>query len=83
MLFLNGYYFTRVLAGMIFRSVGRWLYPALAATLFAIHMYVTFVRMKPGLNALGKALEPPLLVGGACIVFACALGGNWLLRGRS
>lgn len=79
-LFLHGYYLTRVLVGIVLRGGSRWFYPAIASTLFAIHMYVVYVRLKPDMSSLGQAVGPPFIVGGACIVFACALGGNWLLR---
>src|SRR5689334_364781 len=36
-----------------------YVYPAIASALFAIHMYATFVGMKPGLNAFGTAMGPP------------------------
>jgi hypothetical protein len=80
MLFLHGYYVTRIVAGIIARKAGRMVYPAIASALFVIHMYVTFVRMKPGLNAFGTAIGPPFIVGGACFVFPCAVAGDWLLR---
>jgi hypothetical protein len=78
-LFLHWYYLTRALA-VVVRSIRPQLYPLIAATLFVIHMHVVFVRLKPDMSSLGKAKELPFLAGGACIVFACAFGGNWLLR---
>lgn len=78
-LFLHGYYLTRVLAGVVVRGRRSWAYPALAALLFLIHTHVVFVRLGPDMSALGKAEELPFLAGGVCIVFACALAGNWLL----
>jgi hypothetical protein len=79
-LFLHGYYLTTALAGVVWRSRRMWLYPAIAATLFVIHAHVVFFRLKPDLSSSGRATEPPFLIGEACIVFAYALGGNWLLR---
>ena len=79
-LFLHGYYLTTALAGVVWRSQKLWLYPAIAATLFGIHTHIVFFRLKPDLSSSGRAAEFPFLAGGACIVFACALGGNWLLR---
>ncbi len=79
-LFLHGYYFTRILAGVVGRNGRIWFYPAIAAILFLIHMYVVFARLKPDMSSLGKATQAPFLVGGAGIVFACAHCGNWLLR---
>src|SRR5262245_35826461 len=40
-LFLNGYYLTRALAGVAWRSRSRWVYPLLAAAVFLVH--VSFV----------------------------------------
>jgi hypothetical protein len=79
-LFLHGYYLTTALAGVVWRSQKLWLYPVTAATLFVIHTHIVFFRLKPDLSSSGRAAELPFLVGGACIVFACALAGNWLLR---
>ncbi len=78
-LFFHWYYLTRVLAAS-FRRIKPALYPAVAATLFVIHMHVAFVRLKPDMSSFGKELELPFLVGGAAIVFACALTGNWFLQ---
>ena len=78
-LFLHWYYLTRALAAVV-RNIRPQLYPLIAATLFVIHMQVAFVRLKPDMSSLGKAKELPFLAGGAGIVFACAIGGNWLLR---
>ena len=79
-LFLHGYYLTTALFGVVWRSQRSWVYPAIAATLFAIHMHIVFVRGKRDLTALARASELPFLVGGGCIVFACAFAGNWFLR---
>jgi hypothetical protein len=79
-LFLHGYYVTRVLAGVVLRRGNRWLYPAIVSTLFAAHTYVVFVRLKPDMSALGNAVGPPFIAGGVCVVFACAVVGDWLLR---
>ena len=68
------------LAGVVWRGQKPWLYPAIAATLFVIHTHIVFFRLKPDLSSSGRSAELPFLVGGACIVFACAFGGNWLLR---
>jgi hypothetical protein len=78
-LLLHWYYLTRALAAAV-RSIRPQLYPGVAATLFVIHMHIAFVRLEPDMSSLGKAMELPLVAGGACIVFACALAGNWLLR---
>ena len=78
-LFLHWYYLSRALTAVV-RSSRPQLYPLIAATLFVIHMHVVFLRLRPNMSSLGKAKELPFVAGGACIVFACALGGNWLLR---
>ena len=79
-LLLHGYYVTTALAGVVWRGQRLWLYPTIAATLFVIHTHIVFFRLKPDLSSSGQATELPFLAGGASIVFACALGGNWLLR---
>lgn len=79
-LFLHGYYLTMALAGVFWRSRKLWLYPPIAATLFLVHTHIIFFRLHSDLSSLGRATELPFLVGGACIVFACALGGNWILQ---
>jgi hypothetical protein len=79
-LFLHGYYVTTALAGVVWRSQKLWQYPVIAATLFVIHTHIVFFRLMPDLSSSGRAAEPPFLVGGVCIVFACDLAGNWLLR---
>jgi hypothetical protein len=78
-LFLHWYYLTRALAAVV-RSIKPLPYPLIAAILFVIHMHVVFVRLKPDMSSLGKVKEFPFIAGGACIVFACALAGNCLLR---
>jgi len=79
-LFLHGYYLTRAFFGAVWRSRTPWIYPALAATLFVAHMHFAFARLKPDMSPTGRATELPFLAGGSCIVFACALVGNCLLR---
>jgi len=79
-LFLHGYYLTRALVGVAWRSRRPWLYPAIAASLFVAHMHFAVIRLKPDMTPVARGTEPPFLAGGACIVFACAFAGNWLLR---
>lgn len=79
-LFLNWYYVTRALAGLASRSRNPWLYPAIVAVVFVVHMHLAFARLKSDLSPFGQAVELPFLVGGGCIVFVCALGGNRLMR---
>lgn len=75
-LFVYGYYLTRGICGIFWRPPK--LYPAIASVLFLFHMHAAYEDLK--LTPEGKQTELPFLAGGACIVFACALGGNWLLR---
>jgi hypothetical protein len=77
-LLLDGYSVTTVLAEAVSRS--QELYPAIAATLFVIHTHIVFFRLQPDLSTSGRAAEFPFLAGGVCILFACAQGGNQLLR---
>jgi len=79
-LFLHGYYLTRIVAGTMLRIGGQWLYPSIAASLFAVHMSVVYVRLEPDMSAFGKVLGPPFIAGGACIVLGCAIAGSWLSR---
>jgi|SRR5271165_1009725 len=79
-LFVHGYYLTRAFFGVVWRSQTLWAYPALAAALFVAHMHFAFIRLKPDMSPMGRATELPFLAGGACVVFACAFAGNWLLR---
>src|SRR5260370_28235701 len=80
LLFFHGYYLTTGIFGVVWRSQKSWLYPAIAATLFAIHMHIVFVRGKRDLTALARASELPFLGGGAFIGLSCAFCGIWLLR---
>lgn len=79
-LFLHGYYLTTAVAGVFFRGRKLWVYPLIAATLFVIHTHIVFFRLKPDLSSSGRATEVPFLFGGACLIFACAIGGNLILR---
>lgn len=78
-LFLHGYYVTTALFGIVWRSQRWWLYPAITATLFVIHTYIIFFRLKPDLSSSGRAIELPFEAGGASIVFACTFVGGWFL----
>lgn len=53
----------------LFHRPGRWL---VQASEHREHLSAT--------GSSGRAAELPFLVGGACVAFACAFGGNWLLR---
>jgi hypothetical protein len=79
-LFLHGYYLTTALVGVVWRSPRPWLYPTMAATLFAIHTHIVFVRLRPDISSAGRATELPFETAGACAVFGCAFVGNLCLR---
>lgn len=79
-LFLNGYYLTRALAGVAWISKSPRMYPLLAAAIFLIHVSFVFNRSKGDFTPFARATAVPFLAGGTCIVFVCALGGNWLMR---
>ncbi|MBZ5538873.1 MAG: hypothetical protein LAO31_23245 [Acidobacteriia bacterium] len=78
-LFLHGYYLTRAFIGLFWRG-HKWLYPAIAAALFVMHMHIAIARSKNDLTPFAQATEFPFLAGGACIVFACAFLGDRFLR---
>ena len=69
----SGYLVTTALFGVILRSSIPWVYPAIAATLFVVH-----VQFFP--NGWDPGTRLPVQAGGACIVFACCYGGNWCLK---
>jgi len=82
-LFLHWYYLSRALAVFVWTSNRAWLYPAVAGMAFLVHMSIVFVRLNPDMINPGpfvKTTEIPFLAGGACIVFACAYGGNRFSR---
>src|SRR5580704_17250673 len=79
-LFFHGYYLTTALFGLVWRSQRPWLYPAIAATLFIVHMVIPVVRSQSDLTPEARSIELPFLAGGACIVFACRFLGGWFLR---
>jgi hypothetical protein len=78
---IYGYYISRILAAITWASKARWLYPVTAAAVFFAHvLYLASQFKKTDLTPLGHALILPFLIGGACIVFACAFTGNQLSR---
>ncbi|MGE0405501.1 MAG: hypothetical protein AB7O65_04310 [Candidatus Korobacteraceae bacterium] len=79
-LFINGYYLTRALAGVAWRSGSQWLYPLLAAAVFMGHVYFAVSNSTGSFTPLARAAVIPFLTGGTCIVFACASAGNWLFQ---
>jgi hypothetical protein len=79
-LFLNGYYLTRALAGVAWKSRLPWLYPLLAAGIFLVHVSFVISHSRGDFTPFARATAIPFLAGGTCIVYVCALGGNWLMR---
>jgi hypothetical protein len=77
---LHGYYVSRVLATVAWASKAKWLYPAIAATVFVAHVLVIASQFKSDLSFYAQRLILPFLVGGACIVFACSFAGIQLFR---
>jgi hypothetical protein len=79
-LFFNGYYLTRALAGVPWRSRSRWLYPLVAAVIFLVHVSIVVSFAKGDFTPFARSTAIPFLAGGTCVVFVCALGGNRLMR---
>ena len=77
---LWGYYFTRPIFGLLGRVVPTWVYCAISAALFALHMSFAIVRLRADISPAARAVTMPFLVGGTVIVFCCALCGDRLLR---
>jgi hypothetical protein len=72
----TGYVATTGIFRLVISSQGLWLYPIVATILFFIHLQI-FIGD-------GGVFTPPMRlrvrVGGACIVLACTLAGNFALQ---
>jgi hypothetical protein len=79
-LFLHGYYLSRVFMALLWRSIGPWAYPAIVAALLASHAHLAWLKAYSDLSSVARAVEMPFVLGGVCVVFACALPGNRLLQ---
>jgi len=77
---LHGYYISRILAVIARASKIGWLYPVIAASVFIAHFLFIVSRSKSDLSPVALAMSLPFLIGGACIVVACALAGTFALR---
>ncbi|WP_031496211.1 hypothetical protein [Bryobacter aggregatus] len=77
---LHWYYLSRAIWGLMIRLDGSYWYPSIAASIFVAHMYFAIERSRAELTGEARSMELPFLAGGACIVFACAMGSNRLLR---
>jgi hypothetical protein len=79
-LFIQGYYVTTAFFGVIWRSTKPWVYPTISLSLFVVHTHIVFMRMNPDITPEGRAMELPFALGGAGIVFLCALFGSRILN---
>jgi hypothetical protein len=79
-LFLHGYYVTTAVFGVMWRSANAWIYSAITSSLFVLTTHIIFMRAGPDFTPEGRALELPFALGGAGIVFLCALTGNRILN---
>jgi hypothetical protein len=72
-MFGSGFFLTTGICRAVLPSHKTWLYPAIGALLFVIHLQ---------LFASGWTLaqKGPVQLAGAGIILACAVGGNWLLH---
>jgi hypothetical protein len=78
---LHGYYISRVISVMVWSRITRWFYPLLACFVFICHTWYAFWQMKSSLSPFAESKKTPFLIGGACIVFACAYIGTMALEG--
>jgi hypothetical protein len=65
----SGYLITTAIFGVLWRSTKAWVYPAIAATLFIVHVQFFATGWDP-------STKVPVQIGGACIVFVCTVAGN-------
>jgi hypothetical protein len=77
---LHGYYILRILAVIARTSRLTWLYPSIATSVFIAHVWFVLLRSKADLSPIAQSMSAPFLIGGACIVFACAFAGTIALR---
>ncbi|MFN8938749.1 MAG: hypothetical protein ACK532_09395 [Acidobacteriota bacterium] len=69
----SGYLLTTAAFGVLWRSINPWVYPAISAALFVIHVQFFATGWDP-------STKVPVQLGGAGIVFGFAFLGTWLLR---
>jgi hypothetical protein len=79
-LFVHGYYVTTAFFGVIWRSGKTWVYPTITPALFVFHAHIAFMRGGADLTPEARAIELPFALGGAGIVFFCALAGSRVLN---
>ena len=77
---LYGYYVVRI-ASMLARLLkAQWLYPLAASLAFIGDMWLALWTMKPSLSSTALSLRFPFLIGGVCIVSACAFASVVMMR---
>jgi hypothetical protein len=69
----SGYFLTTFVFAVVWRSSRPWVYPVLAAALYAVHLqlYAT---------GWGSREKLPLQMSGALLVMACTFAGGWVLK---
>jgi hypothetical protein len=77
-MFATGYLATTAVARMLISTRVLWIYPVVAAVLYSIHLEIMFVAMRGTGWTRGEQLV--VRMGGAAVVFVCALGCSVLLR---
>ncbi|MEQ1949039.1 MAG: hypothetical protein ABL995_17740 [Bryobacteraceae bacterium] len=78
-LFLNGYYVTTALFGVIWRGTRAWIYPAITLFLFVLHTHIIFMYAGPDITPEVRAMQLPFAFGGSGIVSLCAFAGSRVL----
>lgn len=80
-LYLHGYYLTRPILGLLWGGRRVGLYSLTASALFAIHMLIGYLRLRPDMKQVSQWTVLAFFAGGTTIVFVCALiGHHWLAR---
>ena len=77
---LYGYYFVRIASMLARFSNAHWLYPLAASLAFIGDMWFALWKMKPSLSATALSLRLPFILGGICIVVACAFASIAVMR---
>jgi hypothetical protein len=77
-MFGTGYLATSAIARIFIPIKRWWFYPLTLAALFSLHLEIFFLAM--GGTGWTRGEQATVRIGGACIVFLAALGGNAVLR---
>ena len=75
---LHGYYVSRVLATLAWLNKVKVVYILLATAAFVAHSSFMAADMWRDISPEAKADAVPFIIGGTCIVFACAFAGDKL-----